>query len=381
MDESAARLTQHPKPNLRENILSHRMDSEKTSQTPEKLKVLTVSASGGAYGGVEVFTAAAARQALDSGPCEVRIVYRVPRKTVINPNLESGLRRFNVNWRIICFVDVRYVMDLLWADVVHCHFPVPYATFPARLLGKKLIVTVEAKHHETGHKFYHRVGLRLAHAQWFISEFVAKTWSACRSDGTSRIVPAICEIPSAHVAPSERKGFFFIARWVPLKGLEQIVEAYATAGFAKDQHPLLLYGDGMLHDEIHALIDKFGIREFVSTPGFVDATEKERAMSSARWNLAPTAFAEDLGLTPIEARYCGVPSIVSDTGGLPEAAGADALFCQAGSVDSLRDAMERAAAMDEGEYALRSQRCHESLANYMPGKDFYFTEYKRIMGR
>jgi glycosyltransferase involved in cell wall biosynthesis len=362
-------------------LLTEQMDSAGMDETFHKLKILTVAASGGAYGGVEVFTAAAARQALDSGPCEVRIVYRVPRKTVINPNLESGLRRFNVNWRIICFVDVRYVMDLLWADVIHCHFPVPYATFPARLLGKKLIVTVEAKHHETRHKFYHRAGLRLAHAQWFISEFVAKTWSACRSDSTSRIVPAICEIPSAHVAPSERKGFFFIARWVPLKGLEQIVEAYATAGFAKDRHPLLLYGDGMLHDEVHALIDKFGIREFVSTPGFVDATEKERAMASARWNLAPTAFAEDLGLTPIEARYCKVPSIVSDIGGLPEAAGADALYCKAGDVASLRQAMEQAAAMGEEEYARRSHACYKSLADYMPSKDFYLGEYKRLLGR
>lgn len=357
------------------------MDSEKRNKTPEGLRILAVSASGGAYGGVEVFTAAAAREALDSGPCEVRIVYRIPRKTVINSNLEHGLRPFSVNWRIIRFVDFQYIRDLLWADVIHCHFPVPYATFPARLLGKKLIVTVEAKHHPTRHKFYHRSGLRLAHAQWFISEFVAKTWSACRSERTSRIVPAVCEIPSAYVAPSLRKGFFFIARWVPLKGLEQIVEAYATAGFSKHENPLLLYGDGILHEEVHALIDKHGIREFVSTPGFVDAAEKERAMAAARWNLAPTAFAEDLGLTPIEARYCQVPSIVSDIGGLPEAAGADALYCEAGNVASLREAMERAASMGEEEYARCSQACYESLASYMPSKDFYFTEYKRILGR
>ncbi len=357
------------------------MDSSANHKTHRKINILAVSASGGAYGGVEVFTAAAARQALDSGPCDIRIIYRIQKGMVINANLESGLRPFDVNWRVIRFIDFQYLKDLLWADIIHCHFPVPYATFPARLLGKKLIVTVEAKHHESKHKFYHHIGMRLAHAQWFISEFVARTWSEYRSDRTSRIVPAICDMSATKVDPSLRKGFFFIARWVPLKGLEQIVEAYAKVDFPKQEHPLLLYGDGLLHDEIHAMIDSLGIREFVSTPGFVDGAEKERAMASARWNLAPVAFPEDLGLTPIEARYCGVPSIVSDIGGLPEAAGKDALYCQAGDVESLKDAMETAAHMGAEEYALRSKQCHESLSSYMPTKDFYHDEYRRILER
>jgi glycosyltransferase involved in cell wall biosynthesis len=325
-----------------------------------------------------VYTAAIARDVLDSGACEVRVVYRVPRSTPLHESLAKGLAKFSVPWRAISMLDFQYLKDLLWADVIHCHFPVIYATYPARLLGKKLIVTIEAKR-KPQHGLRFLLGLKLAHAQWYISKFVAETWNARRFDEDCRIIPATSDLPSTHVPPASRRGFFFIARWIPEKGLEQLVEAYAKADIDHQVHPLFLYGDGPLRDEIERLVDHWKIRNHVTMPGFASAAEKEERMSSARWNVAPVTFPEDLGLTPIEARCCAVPSIVSRVGGLPEAAGEQALFCVPGNTESLRNCLEQAAGMSEEEYKSRSEQCRSSLPTYLPQPGFYYQEYLRYL--
>ena len=339
-----------------------------------------VAPSGGSYGGIEIFTAAIAREVLDDGQCEVRVVYRIGKGVVVKDEFEKAISKIPVEIRYISMVDLQYIRDLLWADIIHCHFPLIYATYPARLLGKKLIVTVEAKRQEPhGQRFVQ--GLRIAHIKWFISKFVARTWGSEKFDENCAVVPAISDLPSAYVPPSERNGFFFIARWVPLKGIEQLVEAYATAALDRKAHPLFLCGDGPLREKIEALVDRWKVREFIGMPGFVSPDEKERMMSSSRWNIAPVAFQEDLGLTPIEARCCSVPSIVSRAGGVPEAAGEDAILCEPGDVASLRTALEQAASMDGGEYARRSAACRASLADYLPKPGFYTSEYLRLLNR
>lgn len=340
-----------------------------------------VAPSAGSHGGIEVFTAAIAREVLDSGACDVRIVYRVGFGVPLKDTLARSIQKFDVPWRVIWMLDFQYFKDLLWADVIHCHFPLVYATYPARLLGKKLVITMEAKRNPIAHGFRFALGLKLAHAEWYISKFVADTWGRTKLNESCKIVPAISDLPTAYVPPLTRKGFFFVARWVPLKGIEQLVEAYATAGIDHHQHPLFLYGDGMLRDKIEQMVDEFGIREFVEMPGFVMSADKEAKMSSSKWNVAPVAFPEDLGLTPIEARCCKVPSIVSRVGGVPEAAGDQALFCEPGDVNSLRLALELATAMSDEEYIARSEACHASLRSYLPQPGFYYQEYMRLLRR
>ncbi len=338
-----------------------------------------VAPSGGSHGGIEIFTAAIAREVLDEGKIDVRLVYRVAKGLIVQNSLEKSISKLGVNIRYITNIDWQYIKDLFWADIIHCHFPLIYATYPARLLGKKLIVTVENQRVEThGSRFV--IGLRLAHIVWFISKFVAQTWGKKDFDINCAIVPAVSDLPTAYVPPEKRNGLFFIARWVPLKGLEQLVEAYATAQIDRVSNPLFLYGDGVLREKIETLVDHLSIREFVKMPGFVSPEEKERQMASSRWNIAPVAFQEDLGLTPIEARCCGVPSIVSRAGGVPEAAGEQALFCEPGDVASLRLALEQAVHMQENEYVKRSELCKQSLNDYLRYPGFYTEEYLRILG-
>jgi glycosyltransferase involved in cell wall biosynthesis len=116
----------------------------------------------------------------------------------------------------------------------------------------------------------------------------------------------------------------------------------------------------------------------VTLLGFVDETTKAREMRNARWVVVPPNTREDLGLTAIEARHLGVPCIISRDGGLPEAAGRQALVCEPGDVAGLARLLERAARMDEVEYSERAHRTREELKNELVPMDFYPRSYRQI---
>jgi glycosyltransferase involved in cell wall biosynthesis len=100
----------------------------------------------------------------------------------------------------------------------------------------------------------YRLGLRIAHRRWYISKFVARTWEGEKLHPHSAVVPATSELPSIGKEPRLRQGFLFIARWVPKKGLEELVMAYDSAEIAHKKHPLTLVGDGPLKPKITEMI-------------------------------------------------------------------------------------------------------------------------------
>ncbi|MFT3989912.1 MAG: glycosyltransferase family 4 protein [Luteolibacter sp.] len=344
-----------------------------------KPRILMVAPTRGPYGGIEAFTCQIAREVIDSGDFEVRVVFRLRPGCKIQPTFTEGLKSSGVPWRVMRRPDRKYLADLLWADAIHCHFPLLYATLPARVLRKPLVITVENRFIPAEHKAAHRSGLMTARARWYISSFVAETWEGTRLQPGSRIVPAVSELPWRWKEPSERKGFFFIARWVPLKGIEELVEAYATAEIDHASHRLALFGDGPLREEIETRIQQLGIGGFIDRAGFVDHETKAERMASSLWNVAPAAFEEDLGLSPIEARSCGVPSIVTRIGGLPEAAGNHSLLCEPGDVTSLRQALENAVGISPPDYAELANASKESLKGYLPHPGFYAEEFGKIL--
>jgi glycosyltransferase involved in cell wall biosynthesis len=251
-------------------------------------------------------------------------------------------------------------------------------TFPSGLLGKTLVLSVENRRCPE-HRLLHRLGLRIAHRRWYISNFVARTWEGENLRKGSAVVPATSELPSTWTEPHCRNGFLFISRWVPKKGLEELIMAYDSADIAHKKHPLTLVGDGPLKTKITEMVSQSKTRKSIQILGFVSTPTKHQLLASARWNIAPAAFEEDLGLTPIESRACGIPSIVSNIGGLPEAAGPSALLCHPRDVASLRRRLEEAADMPASEYALRSTAAKKSLEDYLPRAGFYAETFLKLL--
>jgi len=343
-----------------------------------KLRVLVVAPSGGVHGGVEAFSLQIARELLSSGLFEVRVVFRLMKGWKANPRFVAAITKLPFSCQMFMGVNLVILRHIWWSDLINCHFPMMDVTFPSRAMGKKLVISVENRRLNS-HRIFHDWGLRLAHRRWYISQFVSSTWEGNGLQPGSAIVPAVSEFSAFETEPTNRRGFIFIARWVPHKGLQELISAYEKARINHHTHPLVLVGEGPLKTGILQIIFASPVREHISVKGFVSPGEKSMLLSQARWNAAPATFEEDLGLTPIEARACGVPSIVSDIGGLPEAGGPSAMLCKPGDITDLARCIEAAAGMPEEEYKRRSQLARSSLSTYLPPEDFYSTEFRSLL--
>jgi glycosyltransferase involved in cell wall biosynthesis len=208
---------------------------------------------------------------------------------------------------------------------------------------------------------------------------VRRTWEPNGLRAHSQIFPAVSQLPTRPVN-WDRTGFFFIGRWIANKGLEELLDAYATAQIDRVRWPLTLAGDGPLRPIVESLLSRHALTT-VHLPGFVSDPEKFTLMGAAKWNVASPNTREDLGLTPIEARHLAVPSIITRDGGLPEAAGPHALVAEPGNVASLRVRLEEAAAMPEEEYRRRGLASQAQLTEFLRPISDYQTIYRQLAGR
>ena len=179
-------------------------------------------------------------------------------------------------------------------------------------------------------------------------------------------------------AHDKRKGFLFIGRWVPNKGIRILLEAYSRLNANPQEWPLTMLGDGPLREEVLDILKNQGILG-VHLPGFVSESERQRYTQQAKWMVTPPHTNEDLGLTPLEARSVGVPCIATLDGGVAETAGKYALFCKPGCVDSLIKCLKEAIQMSEAEYEQKSFLTKEGLEDYVRPLDEYAQEYLQLL--
>lgn len=344
-------------------------------------RVLIVLPTGGVYGGMEAFSIEIARQLSEDARFDVRLVMRLRRGWIADPTFVDFLKTLPIETVFLGSISVGMLKHIVWADLVNCHFPILDVMYPASLLRKHIVLSVENRRLPQ-HHFFHRAAHQMAKYRWYISEFVARTWGEDTEVSSEflRVVPAVCELELKPQHTAERKGFLFIGRWVDNKGILELIDSYYAAQISHEENPMTLVGDGPLAPEIHLKIQSSRLGKFITTPGFINQDAKTHLLSTCKWNVAPAQFEEDLGLTPIEARGVATPSIVTNIGGLPEAAGEAAILCDPFSIESLTHAIEQAASMSADNYAERCKTAFDSLSNYLPSADFYRKEFAAILG-
>jgi glycosyltransferase involved in cell wall biosynthesis len=108
---------------------------------------------------------------------------------------------------------------------------------------------------------------------------------------------------------------------------------------------LLLIGDGPLREALAARAALPTLAGRVRVMGRLSDEELIEAYRCADVAAAPSVAVEGFGLVVLEAAACGTPSIVSDVGGLPEAAAAldPSLVVAAGNADALGARLQAAA--------------------------------------
>lgn len=343
-----------------------------------KPKLLIVSPSQGSYGGIEAFMLALGRHLAETQQYEIRLCLKMVRGHTVDNRLQKIIDDSSLHCRIVQRASMDLWRAIYWADIVHAQNASPDIALAARLGSAKLVQTIHNHLLDRGavRTLSWRLGAALSHWRTFNSNFVRSSWES-KPKSNSEVVPTVSEMRFDFAPLPPRKGFVFIARLIPNKGADTLIEAYQLAKIDHDAWPLTLLGDGPLRDSLHTLRSK--APDGISLRGFVSDQEKFEILKFSKWLIAPPNTREDMGLTPLEARACGIPVIASRDGGLAEAAGASALLCEPGSITDLKTQLERAASMSEVEYEERARTGFESLATHLKPLSHYETIYSRLL--
>jgi glycosyltransferase involved in cell wall biosynthesis len=113
-----------------------------------------------------------------------------------------------------------------------------------------------------------------------------------------------------------------VRRLVPRMGIDGLLEAWSrTRQELPSAANLLLVGDGPLAEAYAERAREPELAGSVRLLGRVGDEELADAYRAADVAVVPTLSFEGFGLVVLEAAACGTPTIVTDVGGLPEAAG------------------------------------------------------------
>ena len=271
--------------------------------------------------------------------------------------------------------DAAIKMAIQECDLVHLHNPMVEGVWHGKKVNKPCVMTIYNWRRKGIHPrlLAWRWAVSQSDRRWYISEFVWDSWEKKKRLGSSRL-PVVSRMPQGETSPEKRKGFLFIGRWVPKKGIRILLEAYARLNADPKEWPLTMIGDGPLREKVLRTIQEQGIQG-VQLPGFVSESERQLYTREAKWMVTPPHSQEDLGLTPLEARSVGVPCIASSDGGVQETAGPHALFCEPGDIDSLVGCMKKAIQMDDSQYQEQSKLAKVDLEQYVRPLDEYAMEY------
>jgi glycosyltransferase involved in cell wall biosynthesis len=344
------------------------------------MKILIVSPCFGAFGGIEAFVCALARALGGHADAAVTLCFKKAKGFRLDALLEKNAADTGAP---VCFVErsSRALAEAIrQADIVHCQNPCIDVAALAKLFRKPLALTIH-NYRQPGsglRELLRLAAFKLADRRWYNSNFVWETWEGNRKRPGSARLPVLSNLPAGIVPVPERKGFVFVARWIPNKGLDLLVEAYAAARLDRARWPLILVGDGPLRPAIEEKIRNEKI-DGILLKGRVDEAERNDLIRHARWMVTPPHTKEDLGLTPIEARHVGVPCIITRDGGLPEAGGRHALVCTPGSVEELRALLETAAAMGEQDYEALCEATRRELLESLQPLSVYLGHYRELL--
>jgi len=348
------------------------------------LKILMLAPCQGKFGGIETFCLTLIEDLILKG-ASVRLL----RKKVVGFHNDGSIQRneneIRSSWReeeskrfTSQFVppgDAVIKSAIRESDLVHLHNPMVEGIWHAKKFNKPNAMTIYNWRRKGIHPrlLAWRWAVSQANRRWYISEFVWDSWEEKRKHASSRL-PVVSRMPQGETSPDKRKGFLFIGRWVPNKGIRILLEAYARLKADPQEWPLTMLGDGPLREEVLRTIQEQAIQG-VQLPGFVSESERQCYTRAAKWMVTPPHTKEDLGLTPLEARSVGVPCIASTDGGVQETAGPHALFCKPGDIDSLVECMKKAIQMEDSRYEELSRLAKVDLEQYVRPLDEYAKEY------
>ncbi|MGI4885929.1 MAG: glycosyltransferase family 4 protein [Janthinobacterium lividum] len=236
-----------------------------------------------------------------------------------------------------------------WADIVFENNPCLRMAWPGLFFGRPSVVSMNTELYRT------------SSSGWFSMRWVKRAWLwrtgavISVSDALRKqFWPAASVIGNPYRAQdfkvldhiSRTDNFVFLGRLVSQKGADLAVEAFhcvlaklAERDPGAPRPTLTIIGDGPERANLEQQVAALHLGNYVRFTGFMQGRTLVEELNRHRYLLVPSLYGEAFGNVVLEGMACGCLPIVSDSDGLPEAAG------RAGLVFRRNDANALAAAI------------------------------------
>ena len=187
-------------------------------------------------------------------------------------------------------------------------------------------------------------------SQWIAAELLARVGDAPALREKVRVVRSGVDLQRFHPAPNRAENavprISYIGRVVPQKGLHLLLQAAQQMQSRGLEFQIRIIGSRQFdprdalspyQKKLLELAQPLGARiEFVPA---VDRMQVVREYQQTDIFCAPSTWNEPLALTIFEALACGLPTVTTRRGGLPEIGGDAALYFDPDKPDSLADTL------------------------------------------
>ena len=141
-------------------------------------------------------------------------------------------------------------------------------------------------------------------------------------------------------AMDNEKIILFMGRLVYENGVQNLIAAMPKVLASYHDAKLVIAGKGGMLDELKAQADYLGISNKVYFAGYMNGKDVERMYKAADISVFPSTY-EPFGIVALEGMLAGVPTVVSDVGGLDEIVdhGVNGMKSYAGNPNSIADSV------------------------------------------
>ncbi len=141
-------------------------------------------------------------------------------------------------------------------------------------------------------------------------------------------------------ARDNEKIILYTGRLVYEKGIQHLISAMPKILSGYNDSKLIIAGKGGMLDELREQVNRMGISNKVYFTGYLDSKKLLKMYKCADISVFPSTY-EPFGIVALEAMLAGVPTVVSDVGGLNEVVehGVNGMKCYAGNANSIADSV------------------------------------------
>jgi glycogen synthase len=170
----------------------------------------------------------------------------------------------------------------------------------------------------------------------------------------------------------------FCGRLAPDKGAALLIEALRLVRALRPEVDLTVIGDGAERPGLEARVRDLEMEAHVSFTGWLRGEALARLMERHRIMVAPSICEEGFGIVALEGLACGCRLIVTNRGGLPEAAGVWGRLC-APDAQAIASAIIAELDISEAENTLALADLAEYLLDHQ--RDRVAERYLRVLAR